>query len=83
MDFENISDELKAKAKECATPEELLELAKTEGYELSEEDLDAISGGDSWLCPSDACLGYTCKVVCSVGSARPPKKTHGGKHGLM
>ena len=55
MDFENIPDELKAKAKECASPEELLALAKAKGYELSEEDLAAVSGGKDWTCTDEAC----------------------------
>jgi predicted ribosomally synthesized peptide with nif11-like leader len=47
MDFENldISPELRNKAKSCKSPEELLELAKREGYKLSEEELEAVSGG--------------------------------------
>jgi len=48
MDFENISDELKEKAKACTTPEEILELVKSEGIELSDEQVEAISGG-SWV----------------------------------
>ena len=49
MDFENlnISDELREKAKTCKTPEEMLALAKKEGYKLSEEEMQAVSGG-SW-----------------------------------
>ena len=47
MDFENmdISPELREKAKACTTPEELLALAKKEGYKLSEEEMQAVSGG--------------------------------------
>ena len=50
MDIENmdISPELREKAKACKTPEELLALAKKEGYKLSEEELSAVSGGVSW-----------------------------------
>lgn len=33
------------KALECNSPEEILELAKGEGVELSEEQLEAVSGG--------------------------------------
>ena len=58
MDFENldISPELKEKAKACKSPEELLALAKAEGYKLSEDDLQAISGG-GWTC-DDSCDNY-------------------------
>ena len=45
MDFENLTDEQKAKAQACKTPEEMLALAREEGYELSDEQLDAVSGG--------------------------------------
>ena len=51
MDFENlnISDELRKKAEACKTPEELLALAKKEGYKLSDEEMQAVAGG-SWGC---------------------------------
>ena len=51
MNFENldISPELREKARACETPEELLALAKKEGYKLSEEELAAVSGG-GWSC---------------------------------
>lgn len=50
MDFNSldISPELREKAKACKTPDELLELAKKEGYKLSEEELAAIAGGGDW-----------------------------------
>ena len=50
MNFENLSPELQEKAKACQTPEELLALAKKEGYRLSEEELDGVAGG--WSCDS-------------------------------
>ena len=50
MDFEKLTEEQKAKAKACKTPEDILALAKEEGYELSEADLEAIAGGGSWKC---------------------------------
>ena len=48
--FEGLSDDLKKKATECKTADELMNLAKTEGIELSDEQLDAISGGYEWIC---------------------------------
>ena len=45
----DISPELREKAAACKTPDELLELARQEGYELSDEELSGISGGD-WSC---------------------------------
>lgn len=45
MKYENLTDEQKAKIADAQSPEELLELAKEEGYELSDDELEAISGG--------------------------------------
>ena len=64
--FDNLSDDLKKKATECKTAEELMELAKTEGIELTDEQMDAISGG-GWYCDGDEtfiywhCLDYDCQ----------------------
>ena len=54
MDFNTLSDEMMAKVKACTSPEELLALAREEGYELSDEELEGISGG-GWceVCRSD------------------------------
>lgn len=48
MNVDDLSPELREKVKACKTPEELFALAKSEGIELFEEQLDAIS--DGW-CP--------------------------------
>ena len=50
MNFEELTEDQKARARACKSPEELLELAKSEGVELSEEELEAVSGG-GWSCP--------------------------------
>ena len=44
----DISPELRKKAEACKTSEELLALAKQEGYKLTEEELAAMSGGRDW-----------------------------------
>ncbi len=44
---EELTPEQIEKAKACKTPEELLELAQEDGIELTNEQLDALSGG-SW-----------------------------------
>ncbi len=49
MRFENLSPELQEKARQCKTPEEILALAEEEGYELSDEEIEGISGGN-WSC---------------------------------
>ena len=56
MNFEDLSAEVLEKAKACKTPEDILALAKAEGYELSEEELEAVSGGEEWV----KCNGQTC-----------------------
>ena len=50
IDDMNLSPELREKAKACKTPDEMLALAKAEGYKLSEEELAAVSGGGTWSC---------------------------------
>jgi len=53
--FENASDEVKEKIRACKTPEDYLALAKSEGYELSDEDLESISGGVDWISCTSVC----------------------------
>ena len=45
MKFDDLIPELREKAQACKTLDELLALAKEEGYELSEDELEGISGG--------------------------------------
>ena len=55
MDFNDLTPEQQEKAKACNTPDDLLAFAKEEGVELTDEELEAISGG-SW----DNCEDQTC-----------------------
>ena len=51
MNYEDLTPEQMEKAKTCTTVDELVELAKSEGHELSDEELEAIAGGETkWLC---------------------------------
>ena len=54
MGYENLTDEEKALI-EGKTSEEILAVAKKMGRTLSQEELDAIAGGDRWgtvvMCP--------------------------------
>ena len=59
----DISPELREKAMACKTPEEFLALAKSEGYKLSDEEMEAVSGG-GWssctvYCENDRCPGWS------------------------
>ena len=49
------NDDLQEKARQCKTPEDILALAKENGYELTEEELEGINGGNSW-----------CSIVCGI-----------------
>ena len=53
--LKNLSDEQKAQLKNCKTPEDMLAFAKKAGYELSDDALDAGSGGHM-----DSCSWYEC-----------------------
>jgi len=45
MEYDELSQGLKDKARACKTPEEVLALAQEEGIALSDEELDQIAGG--------------------------------------
>ena len=56
--FKGLTEEQIARAKACKNSEEILELAKNEGIELTDEQLEAVSGGcgtptplSQWKCP--------------------------------
>ena len=51
MDLNNISDQLMEEARNCKTPEELLALAKREGIELTDEQIEGVAGGQDWCGP--------------------------------
>ena len=45
MKFEDLSPDLQERAKGCKSAEDILALAKDEGYELSDDELESVSGG--------------------------------------
>ena len=45
MDLSNLTEEQLKRARECKSPEELIALAQAEDIDLSEEQLEAVSGG--------------------------------------
>ena len=48
MNFEELTPAQREKAIACKTPEDILALAREEGYQLSDDELEAISGGKIW-----------------------------------
>lgn len=53
----NLTPEQMEKARACKSADELIELAKSEGVELDDEQLEAIVGGGSWA-------DYICDSYC-------------------
>ena len=60
MKFEDLSPDLQERAKGCKSAEDILALAKDEGYELSDDELESVSGGD-----------WDCLTVCREHGSEP------------
>ena len=68
MDFNKLTEEQKAKVLACKTPEDIFELAKAEGYDLSDDELEAINGGEKSLdgtIPTGA-VTILAKLACPI-----------------
>ena len=57
MDFNDLTAEQRERARACKSTEELVALAQEEGIDISDEELDAVSGGWATIhsCPSAGC----------------------------
>ena len=65
VEFDDLTVEQKERLKACKTPEEIIALAKEEGIERGEEELEAINGGmvSGWSIPGCPKFdGHTKKV---------------------
>ena len=51
--FSELTPEQMEKARECKSSDDLVELAKSEGVELTDEQLDAIAGGTWYNCMNE------------------------------
>ena len=58
--LKGLTDEQIAKVKDFKTTEEILAFAKEEGIELTEEQLEAVSGGDCSLNKDNVCPKCGC-----------------------
>ena len=64
MNFDELSPELKEKAKACKTTEELGELVRSEGVELSADELERLAGG--MRCADFFCPLHECERHCRL-----------------
>ena len=51
--FDELTPEQMEKARACKSADDLIELAKTEGIELNDDQLDAIAGGSWYDCMNE------------------------------
>ena len=68
MDFKDITEEQAAKISKCSCPEDVLELAKQEGYELSDEEIEQIAGGSGWEHGRCPICGSYCRLHRATGA---------------
>ena len=73
MKLEDLTPEQQNKAKACKSKEDLIELAKSEGVELADEQLEALSGGE-WDC-MDVCSNFSHHPDCSAYEAGSSRRT--------
>lgn len=55
MELGDLASELQERVRACTSSEDVLRLAKKEGYELSDDELASVAGGDGFW---EYCEGY-------------------------
>ena len=55
----NLTDDQKAKLKSCKDSAEMISMLNTMGVELTDEQLDAVAGGQEW---------YSCEILDPYGN---------------
>ena len=72
MNFEDLKDpELQEKLKSVKTPDELVALAREQGMELADDQLEAVSGGSDWYCASVCPSNCNCLGQCIIDTGNP------------
>ena len=74
--LKGLSEEQIEKAKACKNQEELLNLAKDEGIELTSEQIEAVSGGgclSSFKCPNCGSKDYRVLPIYQVSGCKTYK----------
>ena len=68
MELKDLTPEQQEKAMACKTPEEFIAFAKEMGYELSEDELEALSGGEGpeWIRGTDEACCFYCTNLGSL-----------------
>ena len=77
MEFKDLTEEQKAKLRECKTKEEFVSLLEEEGVELSDDMLEAIAGGEGNCSEVFSCPSYVNPLFCGFyfGSGSRPANT--------
>lgn len=78
MELNDFTSELQAKMQEAKNPEEVLALCKEEGIELSDDDLEKVSGG--WSSSDDG--GPSCPVCGSTNVTIDATNTSSGLYSV-
>ena len=70
MGFDDLSMDMQEKARRAETMEELEELANESGRQLSDEELDSLSGGNYGPTFSDCTSFVTCRTATDTRGNR-------------